>query len=55
MERIMWLVLGAATFVAALRASKSRRAMYLGRVALGVLFIAFGAVVNAIYLALGTD
>jgi hypothetical protein len=55
MERIMWLVLGAATLVAALRASKSRRAMYLGRVALGVLFIAFGAVVNAIYLALGTD
>jgi hypothetical protein len=44
-----------ATFVAALRAGKSRRAMYLGRAALGVLFIAFGAVVNAIYLAMGSD
>ena len=51
----MWLVLGATTFVAALRASKSRRAMYVGRVALGVLMILFGAVVNAIYLALGSD
>jgi hypothetical protein len=55
MEKIMWLVLGVATFVAALRAGKSRRAMYLGRAALGVLFIAFGAVVNAIYLAMGSD
>jgi hypothetical protein len=55
MEKIMWLVLGGVTVVAAWRAGKSRRAMYVGRVALGVLFIAFGAVVNAIYLAIGTD
>jgi hypothetical protein len=55
MEKIMWLVLGVATFVAALRSGKSRRAMYLGRATLGVLFIAFGAVVNAIYLAMGSD
>ena len=48
----MWLVLGGTAFVAAVRAGKSRRAMYVGRSALGVLFIAFGAVVNAIYLAM---
>jgi hypothetical protein len=47
MEKIMWLVLGGVTFGAAWRAGKSRRAQYVGRVALGVLFIAFGAVVNA--------
>jgi hypothetical protein len=55
MEKITWLILGGATFVAALRARNSRRAMYLARVALGVLFIAFGAAVNAIYLAIGND
>jgi hypothetical protein len=55
MEKIMWLVLGGVTFVAALRAGKSLRAMYVGRAALGLLFIAFGGVVNAIYLAVGTD
>jgi hypothetical protein len=55
MEKVMWLVLGGVTFVAALRASRSRRAMYVGRVALGVLFIAFGAVVNAVYRATGMD
>jgi hypothetical protein len=55
MEKIMWLVLGGVTFVAALRAGKSLRAIYVGRAALGLLLIAFGAVVNAIYLAAGTD
>lgn len=55
MEKIMWLVLGMATLVAALRAGNSRRAIYLGRAALGVLFIAFGAIVNAIYLATDSD
>ena len=55
MEKIMWLVLGGVAFVAALRAGHSRRAMYVGRWALGVLFIVFGAAVNAIYLAAGTD
>jgi uncharacterized membrane protein YphA (DoxX/SURF4 family) len=52
MEKIMWLVLGGTAFVAALRARRSRQARYVGRVALGVLFIAFGAAVNAIYLAM---
>ena len=55
MEKIMWLVLGGVAFVAALRAGQSRRAMYVGRWALGVLFVVFGAAVNAIYLAVGTD
>lgn len=50
MEKIMWLVLGGATFVAALRAGRSERALHVARLTLGVLFIVFGAVVNAIYL-----
>jgi hypothetical protein len=55
MEKIVWLVLGGITFVAALRAGHSLRAMYVGRWALGVLFIVFGALVNGIYLAVATD
>lgn len=55
MERIMWLLLGGTAFVAALRAHRSRRALYVGRAALGALFIAFGAVVNAAYLVFGDD
>jgi hypothetical protein len=50
-EKIMWLVLGGTAFVAALRAGHSRRARFVARWALGILFIAFGAAVNAIYLA----
>jgi hypothetical protein len=53
MEKIMWLILGLTTFVAALRAHKSIRAMYIARWTLGLLFIVFGAAVNAIYLAIG--
>lgn len=55
MEKIAWLVLGGVTFVAALRAGSSLRAMYVGRAALGVLFIVFGALVNAIYLVVEPD
>jgi hypothetical protein len=55
MEKIMWLVLGGVAFVAALRASNSDRARRVGRWAIGVLFIVFGAAVNAIYLTLGDD
>jgi hypothetical protein len=55
MEKVMWLVLGGIAFVAALRAGQSRRALYVGRWSLGVLFIVFGAAVNAVYLASGTD
>lgn len=55
MEKIMWLVLGGVAFGAALRAANSQRARQVGRWAVGVLFIAFGAAVNAIYLTMGTD
>jgi hypothetical protein len=55
MEKIMWLVLGAVAFVAALRAGGSWRALLVGRWALGVLFIVFGAVVNVIYIAVDPD
>jgi hypothetical protein len=51
-EKIMWLVLGGTALVAAVRAGESKRAMHVGRAAIGVLSIAFGAVVNAIYLAM---
>jgi len=50
-ERIMWLVLGGTAFIAALQAGQSRRARYVGRWTLAVLFIVFGAAVNAVYLA----
>ena len=55
MEKVMWLVLGGVAFVAALRAGQSSRAMLVGRWALGILFVVFGAAVNAIYLLMGTD
>jgi hypothetical protein len=55
MEKIMWLVLGGVAFVAALGDGQSWRALLVGRWALGVLFIVFGAVVNAIYLAVDPD
>jgi uncharacterized membrane protein len=53
MERILWLVLGSVALVAAARAGHSRRALYVARGALGVLFIGGGAMVNAVYLATG--
>lgn len=55
MEKIMWLVLGATVFVASLRASRSSRARLVARLALGVLFLVFGAMVNAMYLATDWD
>jgi hypothetical protein len=54
-EKIAWLVLGIVTFVAAVRAGRSRPALYVGRAALGVLYVGAGALVNAVYLATGTD
>jgi hypothetical protein len=53
-EKIMWLVLGATTLIAALRAGASPRAMYIARAALVVLMVLFGAVVNAFYLFSGS-
>ena len=51
----MWLVLGATVMVASLRARRSSRARLVARVALGVLFLVFGAVVNAVYLVTDRD
>jgi hypothetical protein len=53
-ERIMWLVLGGTTLIAALRAGVSPRAMYVARAALVVLMVLFGALVNALYLLSGS-
>ena len=52
---ILWLVGGAATIGAAVLASRSRRARYLGRAAVGVLFIAGGALLHVVNLATGGD
>lgn len=51
----MWLVLGGIAFGAALQAGHSVRAMRVGRWALAVLMIAFGAVVNTAYLMMSPD
>jgi hypothetical protein len=55
MEKVMWLVLGATVIVASLRAGGSNRARIVARVALGSLFLFFGAMVNAIYLVTDWD
>ena len=52
---ILWLVCGAATIVAAVLANRSKPARYLGRAAVGVLFIAGGALLHVINLATGGD
>ena len=54
-EMIAWPVLGLTTLVAAVLAARSRLAMLVGRWALGALFVLAGALVNAVYLATGTD
>ncbi len=55
MEKVMWLVLGATVMVASLRAERSAPARTVARVALGSLFLVFGALVNAIYLVTDWD
>jgi len=55
MEKILWLILGSVALIAALRARKSRRALIVGRVAVGTLMIGAGALVNAVYLATALD
>lgn len=54
-EAIAWLALGATTVVAGIRSRHSRRALLVGRVAVGALFVLGGALVNALYLIAGTD
>lgn len=53
MQQITWLILGGTTFLAALLASRSVRALYVARAALGVLYVVAGALVHAWYLASG--
>lgn len=49
-EKMLWLVLGAIVIVASLRADRCSGARLVARVALGVLFVVFGALVNLVYL-----
>ena len=51
----MWLVLGATVIFASMFAHRSDRARLVARVALGVLFLVFGALVNVIYLVTDWD
>ena len=53
MDVAVWLVCGVTAIVASVLARRSRRAMVVGRVAVGVLMLVGGAVVNAAYLWFG--
>jgi uncharacterized membrane protein len=53
--QVLWLVCGAATLAAGLLATRNRRWLYVGRAAVGVLFLIGGALFNAISLASGVD
>ena len=53
MEIVLWLACGVTTIIAAVLASRSRRWRYIGRAAVGALFVLGGALVNASYLASG--
>jgi hypothetical protein len=55
MEKVMWLVLGATVVAASVRADRNGRARLVARLALGVLFLVFGALVNAVYLVTDWD
>jgi uncharacterized membrane protein len=55
MEEALWLACGVATVVAGAMARRSTRWRYIGRGAVGVLFLLGGALVNAVYLASGMD
>jgi hypothetical protein len=51
----LWVVCGIATIVAGLLATRSRRWMYVGRGAVGVLFLIGGALLHAINIATDGD
>jgi hypothetical protein len=55
MWQILWFACGITTIVAAVLASRSRRARLLGRAAVGVLFIVGGALLHVVNLATGVD
>jgi uncharacterized membrane protein len=51
----LWLVCAAVTVIAAVLAGRSRRARYVGRAAVGILFIVGGALLHVINLATGSN
>lgn len=53
--QILWLACGVVTLVASVLASRSARARYAGRVAVGVLFVIGGALLHVVNLATGGD
>jgi hypothetical protein len=53
--QILWLACGVVTLGASVLASRSARARYAGRVAVGVLFIIGGALLHVVNLATGGD
>lgn len=53
--QILWLACGVTTIIAAAVANRSRRARYIGRGAVGVLFIIGGALLHVINLASAGD
>ena len=52
---IVWTACGVVTAVASAFAGRSRRARYVGRAAVGVLFVLGGALVHVLNLATGVD
>ena len=53
--QLLWIACGIATLVAAVLAGRSRRARYVGRAAVGVLFVIGGALLHVINLVTGAD
>jgi hypothetical protein len=53
--QVLWLACGLTTIIAGVLASRSRRARYLGRAAVGVLLLVGGALVHVSNLATGAD
>src|SRR6266545_1916486 len=53
--QILWLACDAVPIIAAVLAGRSRRARYLGRVAVGVLFVVGGALGHVVNLATSGD
>jgi len=53
--QILWLACGMATLVASLLAGRSKAAQYVGRYAVGVLFLIGGALLHVINLVTGAD
>jgi uncharacterized membrane protein YphA (DoxX/SURF4 family) len=55
MLQIIWVLCAAVIIIAALRAQHSKRATRTGRLAVAVLYLAAGALVNAVFVASGED